>query len=235
MANLRRYRVGRSFACDCDYDCIFECEFSMFERIVDGSINQITAEVVHLDAGCLLPLAVPYSYLRYPSDHYAGGATARVRGFSPLFFLPSLLNVWWRSRSKIEWECDNGGQLWQPSVTAGYQTNTGFPTAFCASGFSSLNTAFIFSLLIDIGCQLYMYFLTWRFMKRIEHYADMKGPFAGGYYAWWWTDLMIILTKFTRWRVYFLTHFLLFLRQFMWQIKVRYFLTKTHVNRMALI
>jgi hypothetical protein len=41
------------------------------------------------------------------------------------------------------------------------------------------------SLSVSCGCgadrtQVYMFFLTWRFSKRIEHYADMKGPFAGG-------------------------------------------------------
>jgi len=87
-----------------------------------------------------------------------------------------------RGKDNINWECDNGGQLWPASVTAGYQTSAAFPGAFCAKGFSSVNTAFIVSLLVDLACQVYMFFLSWRFSKRLEHYANMKGPFNGGYY-----------------------------------------------------
>ncbi|KAJ6623121.1 hypothetical protein B0H10DRAFT_2213808 [Mycena sp. CBHHK59/15] len=68
-----------------------------------------------------------------------------------------------RGKDKIQWECDNGGDLWP-------------------LGFSSVNTAFIISLLVDLGFQLYMFFLTWRFCARLEHYSGMKGPFGNGYY-----------------------------------------------------
>jgi len=55
----------------------------------------------------------------------------------------------------IEWECDNGGQLWTASVTAGYQTNgASLPSGFCTAGFSSLYYGFLFSLLIDLGFQV---------------------------------------------------------------------------------
>jgi len=87
-----------------------------------------------------------------------------------------------RGKEKIAWECENGGQLWTESVAAGYETNASFPGGFCSTGFSSLNAAFIISLMIDLGFQIYMYFMTWRFQKRLEHYSSMKGPFAGGYY-----------------------------------------------------
>ncbi|KAG7452174.1 uncharacterized protein BT62DRAFT_926390 [Guyanagaster necrorhizus] len=87
-----------------------------------------------------------------------------------------------RGKDKIQWECDNGGQLWSASAAAGYSTSTSFPSTFCTSGFSSLYTAFIISLLIDLGFQMYMYFLNWRFSRRLEHYSNMKGPFHGGYY-----------------------------------------------------
>jgi len=87
-----------------------------------------------------------------------------------------------RGEDKIAWECDNGGQLWTASVTAGYDNGTSFPSAFCTSGFASLNTALIISLLVDVGFQIYMLFLNWRFSKRLEHYNNMKGPFYGGYY-----------------------------------------------------
>jgi hypothetical protein len=87
-----------------------------------------------------------------------------------------------RGQDEIQWECNNGGQLWTGSVTAGVSNSGSLPSAFCTSGFSSLNTAFIISLLVDLACQFYMFFLTWRFSKRLEHYSNMKGPFYGGYY-----------------------------------------------------
>jgi len=88
-----------------------------------------------------------------------------------------------RGKSNIVWECQNGGQLWGASAAAGYGTSAGFPDALCGPGYASLYTAFIISLLVDLGFQMYMYFLTWRFMKRLEHYRQMKGPWNGGYYG----------------------------------------------------
>ncbi|KAM6498617.1 hypothetical protein JOM56_006565, partial [Amanita muscaria] len=79
-----------------------------------------------------------------------------------------------RGKDNIIWECNNGGQLYSASVAAGYQTSTAFPSQFCASGFASLNTAWIIALLVDLAFQLYMCFLTWRYCKRLEHYSDLK-------------------------------------------------------------
>lgn len=88
-----------------------------------------------------------------------------------------------RGKDKIVWECNNGGQVWTAEAAASSVSKTGsMPGGFCAAGFNSLNTAFIISLLVDIACQIYMYFLAWRFSKRLEHYSTMKGPFYGGYY-----------------------------------------------------
>jgi len=87
-----------------------------------------------------------------------------------------------RGKTEIFWECDNGGALWPASVAAGHANAYSFPSGFCAYGYHSINTAFIISLLADIGCQIYMLFLNWRFTKRLEHYGQMKGPFAGGFY-----------------------------------------------------
>ncbi|KAI0081118.1 hypothetical protein K474DRAFT_1682203 [Panus rudis PR-1116 ss-1] len=84
-----------------------------------------------------------------------------------------------RGKNKIQWECDNGGQLWTDSATAGYGAGTSFPSGFCISGFSSLNAAFIVSLLVDLGFQMYMFFMVWRYQKRLEHYQNMKGPYYG--------------------------------------------------------
>ena len=56
-------------------------------------------------------------------------------------------------KDKIIWECNNGGQLYSASVAAGYKTSTAFPSQFCASGFASLNTAWIIALLVDLAFQ----------------------------------------------------------------------------------
>ncbi|KAF9567859.1 hypothetical protein CPC08DRAFT_740050 [Agrocybe pediades] len=89
-----------------------------------------------------------------------------------------------RGKDNIIWECNNGGQLWTSNVTmtATAEDTGSIPSGFCALGFSSLNIAFIISLLVDLVFQFYMFFLTWRFSKRLEHYSNMKGPFHGGYY-----------------------------------------------------
>jgi len=87
-----------------------------------------------------------------------------------------------RGKDKIVWECNHGGQQWTSSTNANVATTGSLPGGFCAVGFSSLNVAFIVSLLIDLVFQAYMYFMTWRFSKRLEHYSTMKGPFHGGYY-----------------------------------------------------
>lgn len=85
-----------------------------------------------------------------------------------------------RGKDKIEWECANGGVVWSSTADT---TSTGtIPGTFCTEGFSNINIAFIISLLVDLGFQIYMLFLNWRFSKRLEHYQTMKGPFIGGYY-----------------------------------------------------
>ncbi|KAH8120005.1 hypothetical protein DFH11DRAFT_25614 [Phellopilus nigrolimitatus] len=87
-----------------------------------------------------------------------------------------------RGKDKIAWECDNGGQLWTESVENGFDNGKSFPSGFCTAGFSSLYSAFIVGLLVDLVFQLYMLFLNWRFSKRLEHYREMKGPYYGGFY-----------------------------------------------------
>jgi len=88
-----------------------------------------------------------------------------------------------RGKDNIIWECNNGGVLWtSANSTTTVVDDTTIPSGFCTLGFASLNTAFIVSLLVDLVIQFYMFFLTWRFSKRLEHYSGMKGPFYGGYY-----------------------------------------------------
>ncbi|KAI0685075.1 hypothetical protein BC835DRAFT_1386137 [Cytidiella melzeri] len=88
-----------------------------------------------------------------------------------------------RGKDNIQWECDNGGQQWTDTSTATATSTSTFPSGFCTTGFSNLNVAFILGLLIDLVFQIYMFFLIWRYQKRLESYQNMKGPFAGGYYA----------------------------------------------------
>jgi len=83
-----------------------------------------------------------------------------------------------RGKDNIIWECNHGGQIW--SSNAEYAANSSFPVGFCAAGFSSLYTAFIISLLVDLVFQMYMFFMTWRYQRRLERYEVVKT--SGGLY-----------------------------------------------------
>jgi hypothetical protein len=83
-----------------------------------------------------------------------------------------------RGKDKITWECNNGGQIW--SSNAAYAAKASFPVGFCTAGFSSLYTAFIISLLVDLAFQMYMFFMTWRYQRRLERYQLVK--VSGGLY-----------------------------------------------------
>ncbi|KAJ6520296.1 hypothetical protein C8R45DRAFT_808207, partial [Mycena sanguinolenta] len=85
-----------------------------------------------------------------------------------------------RGKANIEWECDNGGQLYYGSVAQNISSSPAFPSEFCIVGFPVINTAFIVSLLVDLVFQIYMFFLVWRFCARLVHYSGMKGPFGNG-------------------------------------------------------
>lgn len=87
-----------------------------------------------------------------------------------------------RGKDKIAWQCEHGGQLWTESAEAGYTESPSVGVGFCSAGFDTLNTIFIVALLIDIACQVYMFFMTWRYSVRLEHYREMKGPYMGGFY-----------------------------------------------------
>jgi len=84
-----------------------------------------------------------------------------------------------RGKDKITWECDHGGQIW--SDNAQYAAKSSFPVGFCSAGFSSLNVAFIIGLLVDLVFQMYMFFLTWRYQRRMERYDLVKSS-SGEYY-----------------------------------------------------
>jgi hypothetical protein len=76
-------------------------------------------------------------------------------------------------KHNIAWECENGGQLWPASVTAGYDNGASFPSSFCTSGFTSVYTAFIISLLVDLGFQV-------RARHCISVYGDVRGADDSG-------------------------------------------------------
>jgi len=59
-------------------------------------------------------------------------------------------------KDNIIWECNNGGQLWTSaaSQTTATQDTGSIPSGFCGLGFSSLNIAFIVSLLVDLVFQV---------------------------------------------------------------------------------
>ncbi|KAI0931467.1 hypothetical protein AcW1_001139 [Taiwanofungus camphoratus] len=86
-----------------------------------------------------------------------------------------------RGKSEIEWECANGHALWPPSAAQGYGGTKSMPGAICTAGFQGTFAVFIVALLIDLAFQMYMFFMTWRYQKLLEHYQSMK-PSFGGYY-----------------------------------------------------
>jgi len=85
-----------------------------------------------------------------------------------------------RGKDKIIWECNHGGQVW--SSNAQYAAKSSLPVGFCSAGFGRLNATFTISLLVDLAFQMYMFFLTWRYQKRMERY-DLVKPHAGYYDA----------------------------------------------------
>jgi len=88
--------------------------------------------------------------------------------------------IWqlYRGKDNIIWECENGGQLWGASEEAGYGNSASFPNGICGPGWHSLFTAFVISLLVDLGFQIYAFFLNWRFKKRLERYSIIKNSLA---------------------------------------------------------
>ncbi|KAG9125543.1 hypothetical protein FRC07_007195 [Ceratobasidium sp. 392] len=88
-----------------------------------------------------------------------------------------------RGQDKIAWECENGGQVWGSNPEVSSVNTVAMPNAICNTAFGSLFTAFIVGILIDLGLQLYMFFLNWRYCKRLEHYREFKGPDVRGFYA----------------------------------------------------
>jgi len=88
----------------------------------------------------------------------------------------------YQNEGGIDWECENGGQLYGTTAEAGNPSTSTMPSSLCDPGWHTLFMIFIVAFLIDLTFQIYMLFLNWRFSKRLEHYNGMKGPQNGGYY-----------------------------------------------------
>jgi hypothetical protein len=163
-----------------------------------------------LAGGLFLLRAGQYLYFVYPEWFIYGGigmgvcamACIQMLAFSnrsltwanasmflwPIVIIASAIRaifmIWqlYRGRDKIIWECENGGQLWGESAEAGYANASSFPNAICGPGWHSLFTAFIVSLLVDLGFQLYAFFLNWRFKTRMLRYTVIPNKYPGASY-----------------------------------------------------
>lgn len=88
----------------------------------------------------------------------------------------------YENEGNIDWECENGGQLWGSAAETTDPSTSTLPSTICDPGFQTLFTLIVVGLLVDLVFQTYMMFLNWRYSKRLEHYDGLKGPNAGGYY-----------------------------------------------------
>jgi len=90
--------------------------------------------------------------------------------------------ILWNNEGNIDWECENGGQLWGSAPETTDPSTSTLPSTICDPGFHTLFTVLVVGLVVDLIFQVYMMFLNWRYTKRLEHYNTMKGPMMGGYY-----------------------------------------------------
>lgn len=123
---------------------------------------RVVQPVIHLVARMPVPLALHHCYLRPPRDLHDLGTQSRVRPRAGAAVRFAHFLCLFR-QDKIIWECQNGGQLWSGSVTAGYGNTASFPDGVCAPGFHSLYTAFIVALLVDLGFQVWADVARWPF------------------------------------------------------------------------
>jgi len=87
-----------------------------------------------------------------------------------------------RGQDNLAWECANGGQLYGATPLQLETQTVTMPVTLCVASFHSIFTAFTISLIADLIFQMYMFFLNWRYTKRLQHYSQFKGPMNGGYY-----------------------------------------------------
>jgi len=96
--------------------------------------------------------------------------------------LISIAVILYQNEGDIDWECENGGQLWGSAPEPTDPSTSTLPSTICDPGFHTLYTLMLVGLVVDLVFQLYIMFLNWRYSKRLEHYNTMKGPMMGGYY-----------------------------------------------------
>lgn len=88
------------------------------------------------------------------------------------------------NKPKIQYECDHGGYLYG-ALPSSYVNGTvpSFNTSICSYGVPTFYSVLVIVVLIDLGCQIYMLFLNWRFLALLERYDLMMGPKEGAYYT----------------------------------------------------
>jgi hypothetical protein len=60
------------------------------------------------------------------------------------------------------------------------------PSALCSVGHSTLLMAFVAAVLLDLVLQLYTWFLTWRFTRKLVHqYANLQTKMAQSALSFW--------------------------------------------------
>lgn len=143
-------------------------------------------------------MALRAGHQRRARHHYDFGTSERVRkdSSSAAFIHRRRRSCWRREvsfhspidplltlclrirKSNIEWECDNGGQLWTASAAAGYGSGTA-PSGFCTAGFSSIYAAFIVGLLVDLVFQVRLCFLCISAMQCLmKHSLSLSDVYA---------------------------------------------------------
>ncbi|KAH8916451.1 hypothetical protein BT69DRAFT_1250199 [Atractiella rhizophila] len=84
-------------------------------------------------------------------------------------------------QGRVIWECNHGGVKWTQAAQDAAANNTlsdngqsTLPSSFCNSGFHNFYIALTFSLVVDWILQVYLYFLVWRCMRRVQHYLSFQ-------------------------------------------------------------
>ena len=117
-----------------------------------GSYSVRGVAFTHLGQCLPVPVAIRHHRFCNTGHFHDMAVVSWVCDVSSLSFADDLTVA--TSKDKIIWECENGGQLWGASAEAGYDNSSGFPNAICGPGWHSLFTAFIVSLLVDLGFQV---------------------------------------------------------------------------------
>jgi len=150
--------------------------FRYYEWDIFGAISMLVAFIALINAFALSNESVIFT--RVCSFFWPSALiTSSIRAI----FMSVELN---RGKSKIQWECDHGGYLYganSDQYVGGVVPH--FSTGICRYGVSGLySAAVVISVIVDLGFQMYMAFLNWRFSKRLLKYTGFVGPDGNGYY-----------------------------------------------------